>query len=140
MYMAVTEVIGLSPRLGRPPPGLYKLVYTGSRGASHSTQTLPAATEALRRRPRTVGRQLEHRRSLPAAEGLLLNASRMWNEASLHQRQRLGQLLFPDGLIYADGEVRTRGTCTLFNYLTARRGDPRMCGIPNGRQFEHPSP
>jgi hypothetical protein len=62
---------------------------------------------------------------------LVLNASRMWSEATLPQRQRLCQFLFPDGLTYADGEVRTAEPA----HFSTTYSHPRRVlnvGIPNG--------
>lgn len=44
---------------------------------------------------------------LAFAERVSLNASRMWLEANLEQRQRFQALLFPEGLQVENGEVRT---------------------------------
>jgi site-specific DNA recombinase len=54
---------------------------------------------------------------LEFARHLVLNAGRMWGEASLDQRQRLQAVLFPEGLRYADGGFGTAVTCPIFNGL-----------------------
>jgi site-specific DNA recombinase len=45
---------------------------------------------------------------------LATNAGRLWLEASLEQKQRLHQALFPAGLSWSDGVVRTLGTSSFF--------------------------
>jgi site-specific DNA recombinase len=44
---------------------------------------------------------------LDFAERVSLNASRLWLEASLDQRQRFQSFLFPEGLKVQEGEIRT---------------------------------
>jgi site-specific DNA recombinase len=52
---------------------------------------------------------------LDFAEMVLLNASNLWKAAPAEQKQRLQQVLFPEGITYADGKYRTAVTCLLFN-------------------------
>ena len=48
---------------------------------------------------------------------VLINASNLWKTASLDLKQRLQQVLFPEGMEYTDGGYRTTATCMLFNGL-----------------------
>ncbi len=54
---------------------------------------------------------------LDFAERVALNASRMWLEADLEQRQRLQSLLFPEGLRAESGGLRTPSTCSFFEEI-----------------------
>jgi len=54
---------------------------------------------------------------LAFAERVSLNASRMWLEANLEQRQRFQSLLFPGGLQIEKGEVRTPVSPSFFEDL-----------------------
>jgi hypothetical protein len=51
------------------------------------------------------------------ALNVLVNASNLWKTASLDQKQRFQQVLFPEAVEYADGDYRTTATCMLFNGL-----------------------
>ena len=48
---------------------------------------------------------------------VLINASNLWKTASLDDKQRYQQVLFPEGLEYSDESYRTTATCLLFNEL-----------------------
>ena len=65
---------------------------------------------------------LEIDAALDFAEGVLVNASNLWKAASLAQKQRFQQVLFPEGLEYANGNYRTTATCLLFNGLADEQG------------------
>ena len=54
---------------------------------------------------------------LDFARYVLVNAGRMWIEASLDQKQRLQAVLFPRGVTYADGSFGTAVTCSVFSEL-----------------------
>ncbi len=54
---------------------------------------------------------------LDFSENLLLNATGTWSESGLEQKQRLQQILFPQGVSYADGSYRTTVTNPMFNLL-----------------------
>jgi site-specific DNA recombinase len=54
---------------------------------------------------------------LDFAENLLLNTAEAWQRCSLEQKQRLQQVLFPQGVEYADGRYRTQETSLLFKGL-----------------------
>ncbi len=56
---------------------------------------------------------------LAFAERVALNASRLWQEATLTQRQRLQALLFPEGLQVTESEIRTPANCSFFEDLQA---------------------
>ena len=51
------------------------------------------------------------------AETVLLNAARLWLNASLDEKQRLQRALFPEGIEFADGICRTGSTGLLFSGL-----------------------
>ena len=52
--------------------------------------------------------------ALSFGEFLLLNAQRLWVEASLEQKQRLQQVFFPHGVQFKNGAYRTAKTCIIF--------------------------
>jgi site-specific DNA recombinase len=54
---------------------------------------------------------------LDFSENLLLNAASLWNQSGLEQKQRLQQVLFPEGVSYAGGTYRTSKTNPMFNIL-----------------------
>ncbi len=54
---------------------------------------------------------------LDFAERVSLNASRLWLEASLDQRQRFQAFLFPEGLKVQEGEIRTPVTASFYEEL-----------------------
>jgi site-specific DNA recombinase len=69
---------------------------------------------------------------------LATNASRLWLEASLEQKQRLQKVLFPAGLTWSDDAVRTRGSSSFFEdfglpaeseeaWYPQRDSNPRCC-------------
>ena len=64
---------------------------------------------------------------------VLLNAARLWEEASSDQKQRLQRLFFPSGVTFADGVYRTRKTSIIFNELeelaTRNEGLVALTGI-----------
>ena len=51
------------------------------------------------------------------AEYLLTNAGRVWQEASLPQRQQLQRAIFPEGLPFNGGGFGTAPTCLAVNGL-----------------------
>ena len=57
------------------------------------------------------------------AEHVILNAARLWTEASPDQKQRLQKVLFPEGLTLADGAFRTGATCPHFKFLEKPEGE-----------------
>lgn len=66
------------------------------------------------------------------AEHLLLNASRLWTEFSSDQKQRLQQVLFPEGVQF-DGEViKTGATCLIFKLLPEPEAEEAILATPPG--------
>lgn len=59
--------------------------------------------------------EIEIETVLDYAEMVLTNASNLWKSAPAEQKQRLQQVLFPDGVTYSEGKYRTAVTCLLFN-------------------------
>jgi site-specific DNA recombinase len=59
--------------------------------------------------------QIEVETVLEYAELVLTNASNLWKAAPSAQKQRLQQVLFPEGVNYSEGKYRTAVTCLLFN-------------------------
>jgi site-specific DNA recombinase len=51
------------------------------------------------------------------AEHVILNAARLWIEFSSDQKQRLQKVLFPEGVRFEDGVIKTAATCLLFKLL-----------------------
>lgn len=54
---------------------------------------------------------------LNVAEHVILNASRLWVEFNLDQKQRFQQMLFPNGVTFLAGEIGTTATCSIFKLL-----------------------
>ena len=61
--------------------------------------------------------EIEIEELLDFSENLLLNAAGTWNQSGLEQKQRLQQVLFPEGVTYSDGIYRTSATSPMFNML-----------------------
>ena len=59
--------------------------------------------------------EIEMEAVLEYAEMVLTNASNLWKAAPSGQKQRLQQVLFPEGVNYSEGNYRTAVTCLLFN-------------------------
>jgi site-specific DNA recombinase len=59
--------------------------------------------------------EIEIEAVLDFAQAVLLNASNLWKAAPSEQKQRLQQVLFPDGVTYSGGNYRTGVTCLLFS-------------------------
>jgi hypothetical protein len=51
------------------------------------------------------------------AEDILTNASHLWSNASLDQKQRLQSVLFPEGLTFDGEQFGTAVTCLAFTTL-----------------------
>ena len=51
------------------------------------------------------------------AEHVVTNAAHLWTEASLDQKQRLQQVLFPEGLVFDGERFGTAVTCLAFSDL-----------------------
>ena len=59
---------------------------------------------------------------LAFAEYVILNAARLWTEASSDQKQRLQKVLFPQEVSFSDGIYKTAETCLLFKLLQESKG------------------
>jgi hypothetical protein len=46
---------------------------------------------------------------------VLTNALNLWKTAPAEQKQRLQQVLFPEGVTYSEGKYGTAATCLLFS-------------------------
>lgn len=57
---------------------------------------------------------------LDFAQMVLLNASNLWKAAPSEQKQRLQQVLFPEGVTYSEGTYRTAVTCLLFSGMETK--------------------
>ena len=61
--------------------------------------------------------EVEVEKVVDFAENLLLNTPEAWQKCSLEQKQRLQQVLFPQGVEYAEGVYRTQEMSFLFKGL-----------------------
>jgi hypothetical protein len=75
---------------------------------------------------------------LDFAEDLLLNGAGVWERCSLDQKQRLQQVLFPQGVEYADGIYRTQGTSFLFKGLEKVEAEKDVVGSATGSRGSSP--
>jgi hypothetical protein len=66
--------------------------------------------------------EIEIETVLDYAEMVLTNASNLWKAAPTEQKQRLQQVLFPEGVTYSEGKYRTAVTCLLFNGMGTTAG------------------
>jgi site-specific DNA recombinase len=57
------------------------------------------------------------------AFNMLVNASNLWKTASLDQKQRFQQVLFPERVEYTNGDYRITATCMLFNGLEPQEAE-----------------
>ncbi len=57
------------------------------------------------------------------AEHIILNAARLWLEASDEQKQRLQKLFFPKGVSFANGNYGTTEICPFFNVISQNGND-----------------
>ena len=69
---------------------------------------------------------------LSFAEHLILNAPRLWKEASVDQKQRLQKVFFPEGITLLDTEFGTTATCLFFNDLQALQLQQSTLASPRG--------
>ena len=75
--------------------------------------------------------EIEIERLLDFSENLLLNAASAWTQSGLEGKQRLQQILFPQGVTYANGSYGTSATNPLFNLLQEELGEPeQMVALP----------
>ncbi len=66
------------------------------------------------------------------AEHVLGNAARLWVEASVEQKRRLQEVLFPEGLRLRDGRFGTAVTCMAFKQLSGSEGAENGLASPPG--------
>jgi hypothetical protein len=67
--------------------------------------------------------EVEIEELLDFSENLLVNAAGAWDRSPLEQKQRLQQVLFPKGVMYADGIYRTTATSLMFSMLHTIAGE-----------------
>jgi hypothetical protein len=58
--------------------------------------------------------QLDVEAAVEFAQYVLLNAARIWSESIPEQKQRLQKLIFPAGVLFAEGAYRTTATSMIF--------------------------
>ena len=58
--------------------------------------------------------QLDVEAAVEFGQYVLLNAGRIWSESSPEQKQRLQKLIFPAGVLFAEGAYRTNTTSMIF--------------------------
>jgi uncharacterized protein YPO0396 len=61
--------------------------------------------------------EIEIETVLDFAQMVLTNASNLWKTEPSEQKQRLQQVLFPEGVTYSEGNYRTALTCLLFSSM-----------------------
>ena len=61
--------------------------------------------------------EIEMTELLDFAENLLIKADSVWAQSGLEQKQRLQQVLFPNGVAYKDGVYRPTVTSPMFNMI-----------------------
>jgi site-specific DNA recombinase len=78
--------------------------------------------------------EVEIEKVLSFAEDLLLNIAGVWERFSLDQKQRLQEVLFPNGVEYQDGVYRTQQMSFLFRGLESVQGMDERFGSANGNR------
>jgi site-specific DNA recombinase len=68
------------------------------------------------------------------AENLLINTAEVWVRASLEQKQRLQQVVFPVGVEYGNGVYRTQDMGFLFKGLAGIKGAQERVGSATGNR------
>jgi hypothetical protein len=76
--------------------------------------------------------QLDVEAAVEFAQYVLLNAARIWSESSSEQRQRLQKLIFPAGVLFAEGVYRTSTTSLIFFELEEIRDQKERLVAPAG--------
>jgi hypothetical protein len=76
---------------------------------------LPSVSEAIEKLRDAQTEEIEIEAVLDFAQAVLLSASNLWKASPSEQKQRLQQVLFPEGVTYSDGNYRTGITCMLFS-------------------------
>ncbi|MDA1036364.1 MAG: recombinase family protein [Chloroflexi bacterium] len=79
-----------------------------------------------------VSEQLNVDGVLAFAEHVLTNAARLWMELGLDQKQRLQQVLFPEGLRFDGERFGTAATCLAFNKLAENGESESRMASPTG--------
>ena len=69
---------------------------------------------------------------LAFAELTLTNASRLWTDASLDQKQRLQNVLFPEGVTFDGAGIGTTATCLAFKQLATFHAQKDGMASPPG--------
>ena len=64
-------------------------------------------------------RELDVEALLNFSQHVLLNAARLWIEASVDQKQRLRKAIFPGGLSFSEGTFGTAHTSLVFQLIEA---------------------
>ena len=78
--------------------------------------------------------EVEVEKVLDFAEDLLLNTTGVWQQSSLEQKQRLQQVLFPQGIEYSDGGYRTQEKTFLFKGLEGISQPAKVFGSATGNR------
>ena len=78
------------------------------------------------------GEELDVEGALAFSHYVMLNAARLWVEASLDQKQRLQQALFTEGVMFSAGTFGTARTCLLFYYLETDEAGKSNLASPTG--------
>jgi hypothetical protein len=71
---------------------------------------------------------------LAFAEHVVTNSARLWTELELVQKQRLQQVLFPEGLRFDGERFGTAVTCLAFKKLDGNGGSNFRSGVPTGNR------
>ena len=85
-----------------------------------------------------TGEELDVEAVLAFAEVALADATRLWEQAPLEQKQRLQSVFFPEGLTFDGSKFGTAVTCLAFAQLPAFSGAEEGLASPTG--FEPVSP
>ena len=134
------ELFGKSTRLrssrsGMGERGRFSANRLAAPGASSAASE--CAHQTCNRLGGTIIAHLDAERILAFAEGVLTDASRVWERATGEQWRRLQLTLFPAGVTYEpreEGRPRTAVTCLAFNALaTPREAESTMVAL---RGFE----
>jgi site-specific DNA recombinase len=78
--------------------------------------------------------EVEIEKVLDFSENLLLNTAEAWRKCSLEQKQRLQQVLFPQGVEYGDGVYRTQEMSFLFKGLEGAQSVGEGFGSATGNR------
>ena len=84
--------------------------------------------------------ELDVEGALAFSQYVMLNAARLWAEASLDQKQRLQQALFNEGVTFSAATFGTASTFLLFNLLNWLAGVNLLKNTLPIRGLERPNP